>query len=405
MGSSLSGTAGSFLGRKPSLVFALFPYIIGWILVAFPFDLATFFAGRFLMGFGADLRTSIVQVYLGEIAHPSLRGMLASLPMTMMCLGTVISTGIASCLHWKTVALVFVFVPLFNLFLLFFVPESPAWLASKGRIEEAREVLESLHRDDVDEEMKGLQASLKGEGNTGKPKLRELLRWNYMKPVTITAAVTVLRQFTGVYVILFFTVDIFTTVGSSISPNLATIIVSLVQLLFQLTSGFLFDRVGRKKLSIFSSFCMAVSMAVCGGFYYFHAADSQAEVLSSSPMGWLPLACLSTFMLGFFSGISALGSLMISELLPAPVRDQAAGFLLCLNNVSMFLVVETFIYLQRLLALHGTFWLYSTASLVLGCFCIFYLPETKGVSLHEIQRIMTETRLASETDETENENA
>ena len=143
LGAMLGGFLMEAFGRLRTLQLGAVPCVIGWILIALAQDVPTILVGRLLAGMATALATSPAIVYITEVARPELRGSLISCGPTLASFGMVLSYLKGAFLSWRLVAwlsIAYGVVPI--LLVQFFIPESPVWLVSKGRFDEARDALQ-----------------------------------------------------------------------------------------------------------------------------------------------------------------------------------------------------------------------------------------------------------------------
>lgn len=143
LGALLGGFLMETVGRLRTLQFGSIPFIAGWILIALSTNIPMILVGRLLSGLATALATSPAIVYITEVARPELRGSMISFGPTLASFGMVLSYLKGAYIHWRLVAwlgIIYAVVPIILVQL--FVPESPVWLVSKGRLEDAKKSLE-----------------------------------------------------------------------------------------------------------------------------------------------------------------------------------------------------------------------------------------------------------------------
>lgn len=143
LGAVLGGFLMETVGRLRTLQFGAIPCVAGWILIALSTNIPMLLAGRLLAGLATALATSPAIVYITEVARPELRGSMISFGPTLASFGMVLSYLKGAYIHWRVVAwlsIVYAVVPI--ILVEIFVPESPVWLVSKGRLQEAKKALD-----------------------------------------------------------------------------------------------------------------------------------------------------------------------------------------------------------------------------------------------------------------------
>lgn len=199
-----------------------------------------------------------------------------------MSLGILISYILGKFFPWTVLAWFSCSIGGIMFIAVVFLPESPVWLKTKGRIEDARKSAKWLHLSGftLEEQEQNLEEmkSLTEDGlNVSKPfSKRVLLSRPVMMPLGIGLSLLAIQQLSGIDAIIFFTVEIFRAAGSSLDEHIATIIVGVVQVACNFLSLFVVDRAGRKPLLISSGIVMSVSMASMGAAFYLNGIGNKS---------------------------------------------------------------------------------------------------------------------------------
>jgi facilitated trehalose transporter len=291
--------------------------------------------------------------------------------------------------------------------LLFFVmiplPESPVWLLSKGHISDAHTSLKWLHHqrrtpnDSIPVELQLISVCANTSQTTqttvsSSNKLssgfsrKELFRRPVLVPFALTFTLLIFQQVSGVDVIIFNTVSIFHSAGSKLDDHLSTIIVGFVQLVFNFLLLFIVDRAGRKPLLIASGALMCVALTALGT--HFHLQKNGMD----QSLGLLPVISLIVFMAAFSIGYGVIPFLLMGELIPEKQRSFLSSVAGSMNLGTLFVVLKTYHDLKNSIGEDGTFWLYSSVCLCSCFFVYFFVPETKGKSLTEIEELFELTQ-------------
>ncbi|CAH1388815.1 unnamed protein product [Nezara viridula] len=397
-GSLAAGPLMQNLGRKGALLIAAPLFALAWAAVAFSPTTAYLVTARAACGFCVGLILPSAQVYVSECSHPRIRGRLGTLPAIFMAAGILVAYLLGYFFTWYRLALVSAAFPTALLLLLIPLPESPAWLRSRGKNKAADAAMDWLHLQPtapqielftVTEVPKPPALPTPKENNIkhSKTKLRgpyspsELFKKSVLVPFGIVLAILVFQQISGIDTIIFYTVSIFQASGSDIGEYEATIVVGVVQLLATIFSIFIIDRFGRKPLLMWSGVIMVVSMIALGYYFYLH------ERGRAFGLGSLPLISQMLFIAGFSVGFSNVPFILMGELLPSAQRSLLSSVSGAANLGSMFVVIKTYPDTVTVIGSEGAFWMYAGCSFV-GCiFVYFLLPETKGKTLEEIEAI------------------
>ncbi|CAG0922252.1 unnamed protein product [Notodromas monacha] len=371
-------------GPKSILTIILLPTIASWLMVALGNTCTLFFISRTILGICGGIAMPIGQTYLAEISSPKTRGFISSTSiLAAMTFGLLES--IAACLvSWRALAWTNAALVMLHLPFAFFSPESPVWLLKNDADEAAKRGLQFIRRTKhVDAELKDIKSHISDTEEQAAGNSSDLLHWTYLKPVLLLLVFMALRQFSGAFVVISYTVIIFESVGHGIlDPKVSTVILYSVQLLLNLMSNGLTDTIGRKKLIIASSLIMTASHISFGTFYYLNELDFS----KMRPYNWVPLISLIGFFVGFSIGFASIPFVFMTELLPLRIRSCGSSLISFWNNILSFIVVQFYHRMKTEMTDAGLFWFYGSVCLFAALFCALCLPETKGICLRQLER-------------------
>ncbi|CAG7831251.1 unnamed protein product [Allacma fusca] len=382
----LAGFMVDFFGRKWTMIILAPPFIAGWFIIAFAPSAAVILVGRFITGLCGGSFCLIVPVYVSEIAEDRLRGLLSNTLALFIVLGILFSYCVGAGLSWSNLSIVCAVVPIIFGVGMFFQPESPRYLLSKGRDKEAREALKRLRGadslDQIDPEIKIIQTSI-DDSNSQSASFQDLLAGPILKPTGISLMLMFLQQFGGINAVLFYCVAIFRDAGTGIAEDTSAIMVAVVQVIFAFLSTILVERAGRKLLLMISELGMAVCLLVLGVYFYIKENDPE----KASSLGWLPLTSLLLYMVAYNLGSGPLPWTMMGELLPPHVKGMLSSIATAFCWGLAFLITKFFTQMLNGLTPAGCYWMFSGWCFFGFVFCLLVVPETKGKSLDEIQRL------------------
>ncbi len=192
------------------------------------------------------------------------------------------------------------------------------------------------------------------------------------------------QQFSGINAVIFFTNDIFEMAGSTLNPDVCSIIVGVVQVLMTFVAAALVERAGRKVLLIQSSAVMGLCLVVLG--IYFNIKDAGKDV---SSFGLVPLVSLVLFIVSFSLGYGPIPWMMMGELLAPEVKGIASTIVVLFNWTAVFIVTKTFPILLVSLGKDITFWIFGVVMVVGTVYGLKVLFETKGKSNAQIQLMLS----------------
>ncbi|KAF8016721.1 hypothetical protein BT93_H2062 [Corymbia citriodora subsp. variegata] len=382
IGSISCGSLVDRLGCRRTFQIDTVPLILGAIISAQANSSDEILLGRFLVGLGIGVNTVLVPIYISEVAPMKYRGSLGTICQIGTCLGIIASLylGIPSedDPHWWRTILYIASVPGFIITLgMQFAVDSPRWLCKVGKVGEAREVISNLWgASEVDKAIEEFQSVIKSDGNEIDSKWLELLQEPHLRVACIGGALFVLQQFAGINGVLYFSSLTFQDVGIT-NGALASFLVGLTNFAGALCALYLMDKQGRKRLLVGSYIGMAVAM-----FLVVYAVSFPLdEDLSHS------LSILGTLMyiFTFASGAGPVTGIIIPELSSSRMRGKIMGFSFSVHWVCNFLVGLFFLALTETCGVRSVYGGFSAVSLLSAIFAYYFIVETKGRSLEEIE--------------------
>lgn len=276
-------------------------------------------------------------------------------------------------------------VPIVFLLVFFNAPESPVFLLSKGRRNDAIASLKRLRGSgyDVNHEINELQKEMeKSSGN--EPSFGELFsRKAVVNGLIISLGLMFIQQLSGVNAVIFYANDIFKAAGSTLSPAISAIIIGAIQVVCTYASSLLIDKAGRKILLLVSAGVMAICQALLGIYFYYK--DSGADVSSWS---MVPLLSVALFIVIFSFGFGPIPWMMTGEVFATDVKGVATSIAVGLNWSMAFVVTKAFDPLKMAIGSGATFGIFSVICALGVVFVHLRVIETKGRSLDDIQQIL-----------------
>ncbi|XP_013176543.1 PREDICTED: facilitated trehalose transporter Tret1-like isoform X2 [Papilio xuthus] len=385
-GGILGGPLIEGFGRKLTIIGTAIPFFLGWMLIANANGIAMVLAGRAFCGLSVGVGSLAFPVYLGETIQPEVRGSLGLLPTALGNTGILLAFFAGIKLDWRHLAFLggALAIPFFLLMLI--TPETPRWYFTKNRVEDARKALQWLRGKNVnvEKEMRELTRSQAEADLVRGNQFKQLFAVKYIPAVLISLGLMFFQQLSGINAVIFYASTIFESAGSNIDPQLSSVIIGVVNFISTFIATVLIDRLGRKILLYISSVSMILTLVALGSYYYLQNVGVDVK-----PYGWLPLACLIIYVLGFSIGFGPIPWLMLGEILPSKIRGNAASLATGFNWTCAFIVTKTFPNIIEAIYMHGTVWLFSVICLIGLFFVIFFVPETRGKSLEEIEKKLT----------------
>lgn len=382
IGALLGGMMVDAVGRRLLLQSIVIPNLIGWLVIALSDTYIYLCIGRFITGFTIGMST-VSYIYVAEITTPEKRGVLSALGPGLVSTGIFIIYSLGAFVHWRKVAGICAGVSLLTPLLMYFAPESPLWLASKGHMKEAYHAMFWLRQNNntaQQELMEFTKDRNTSENMTFKQKLGLFKRRNVLKPFVLLIVFFIFQEMSGIYVILYYAVDFFKSVGTSINEFTASIIVGGVRVFMGAVGACLINSFKRKTLAAVSGLLLGITMlgaAVC-------------DSLNGPPL--IKLGCVLLHVSFSMVGFLQLPWIMSGELYPQDIRGVMSGATSCCAYVLIFFNIKTYPQLEKLLSSNGTLYLFGICAMFGAAYCLFFLPETKGKSLAEIMKQFDEEK-------------
>jgi SP family arabinose:H+ symporter-like MFS transporter len=378
VGSLTAGIPGDAIGRRDSLRFMAVLYVISAIGCAFAWNWSALVAFRFIGGLGIGGSSVLGPMYIAEIAPAKWRGRLVGFFQFNVVFGILlaylsnysIGTMQLGAAEWRWKLGVSALPAVFFLLMLFGIPRSPRWLAKKGRIEEARDVLRLIGEKDYASELQEIVASLDAEHHQHD----SLFSNRYRLPIFLAVTIGMFNQLSGINAILYYLNQIFADAGfNKVSADLQSVAIGATNLIFTMIAMTLIDRVGRKKLLLTGAVGTASCLAGVAAIFLTH---QHKEYLV-----WL----LVTYIAFFAFSQGAVIWVYIGEVFPNRVRAQGQS----LGSFShWFMAGVISLGFPPLAAKSGgyPFLFFSVMTIVQFLVVLFVYPETKGVSLEAMQK-------------------
>jgi SP family arabinose:H+ symporter-like MFS transporter len=393
-----SGPLSDRLGRRPMLRIAAVLFAVSAIASALAPNYLTLVLARMLGGFGVGAALIVAPMYIAEMAPPASRGRFVSFNQLNIVVGIsvaffsnylILTLGESGAAwsealrlgewNWRWMLGIEALPAVAYLLALSFVPESPRWLAMRGRDAEATEVLDRVAGADAATVLRDVKESIVAEARLGKSSWRALLHPSLRLVITIGIVIGILQQITGINAVFFYAPMIFEKSG--IGTNAAFMqaaLVGLVNLAFTIVAMAVIDRFGRRPLLGLGLAGIAVCMLLLA--WGFSAGDG------TNPR--LILFAILGFVASFAISLGPVMWVLFSELFPNRVRAVAISFVGVVNSATAFLVTLLFPSQLQALGSSTTFLIYGVFAVAGLAFVMRVLPETKGRSLEELETLL-----------------
>lgn len=378
LGAMFGGIPGDRYGRRPSLQITAALYFLSALGCAFVYNWPSFLFVRFIGGLGIGASSVLGPMYIAEIAPPAKRGRLVGIFQFNIVFGILVaylSNYLIGTLgfgdaewRWK-LGVSGIPAALFGL-MLFGIPESPRWLARRGRMKEAEDVLRATGDPNAHVDLAEIAATV----DEGAGRSEPLFIRRYRFPIFLAISIGMFNQLSGINAILYYLNDIFAKAGfSKASGDLQAVAVGATNLIFTIIAMSVIDRIGRKKLLLIGSIGTAVAQAGVAAIF-----------LTGSHQGLL-VWCLVAFIAFFAFSQGAVIWVYLSEVFPNKVRAKGQSLGSFTHWIMNAIISGVFPVLAAKSG--GIPFLFFSAMMVLQFVVVLSTyPETKGYSLEQMQK-------------------
>lgn len=380
-GSLSSGRLTDRFGRRRLMLIISGLFIVGTIIASLASNVYLILLGRIFIGFAIGIGSYTAPLYIAEVSPFELRGGLVSLNQLAITIGILCSflinyafTNIDGSWRWMFgIGL----VPAVLLSIgMIFLPESPRWLVRQNKMGMAIDTLRQLRNSsNVTEEINDIKKSF----NVEHVSFREIFS-PWIRPVLFLGAMLgFIQQVTGINTIIYYAPTIFQLAGfpDASSSILATVGIGIVNVLATIFAIFYLDKLGRRPLLLTGLVGMCACLLGLSFSFYWGAQMGMLR--------WFALGCTFFYIICFAFSLGAILWLVVSEIFPLEVRATAMGVAVFSCWFWNFVVSSTFLTLLNALGPSETFLLYAVMCVFSIVFCYYKTPETRGVTLEQIE--------------------
>lgn len=392
IGALLSGPLLDAIGRRGCLQLSSIPLCIGWLIIGLSKNVTSILVGRVICGISVGFMAVPAQVLVGETAYPALRGFLVIGSFAAYCAGILLVYAFGASFSWDFVAFCAIVFPLAAFIALCLIPESPAWLIRRKKMDEAKKALLWLRGGDMEQmlaEIEILDSSMKADlakksANTSfKEKVSSAMSTirdpGVLKPLIIINVFNALQLCSGTYIIVFYAVDMIKDMGDgNIDSYLVAVVTAVIRFIFSLASCVLLLKMGRRVLGIVSALATSLASLILAGYLIARKEGSSVDI-------YVLAVCLLFYVGANTVGLLTLPGLMVGELMPLRARGIGGGCIFFVFNLLLFFMTKCFPWLNSIVGTAGIFTIFGICSLLEGIFIYLALPETKDRTLQEIE--------------------
>ncbi|XP_020577586.1 D-xylose-proton symporter-like 2 [Phalaenopsis equestris] len=394
VGSSLAFAVADYLGRRRELMFSSLAYLVGSLLTSLAPNFPVMVIGRLLYGIGIGLAMHAAPMYIAETAPSQIRGTLISLKEFFIVIGMLFGY-ISSSLYvdivagWRYMYGTSVPVGLIMCFGMWWLPPSPRWLLlcviqGKGNISSVRTTaISCLCRlrgqsidDKASDEIDAILHEISHDGQQRQTTFWEIFRGKCLKALFIGVGLLFFQQVTGQPSVLYYAAKILQSAGFSAASDATrvSVLLGLLKLAATGVAVLVVDRLGRRPLLIGGVSGIAFSLFLLSLYY---------TILKDLPA--VAVVALLLYVGSYQLSFGPIGWLMISEIFPLRIRGRGLSIAVLVNFATNALVTFAFSPLQELVGTGILFAGFLVLALISLVFILFFIPETKGLTLEEIE--------------------
>ena len=395
LGAMIGGIQSQALGRKKSLMASSFCAFVAICSIRFAKSFPILLVGRFLMGYAGGSEMPASSAYTAEVCHPSIRKFTGTFGGVLYTVGYAILYLLGAFFQWRDTLSIIMGWPIVCIIAIFFCPESPSWLMMKGKQNEAFNAMLRLrnNKEDANIAIKNIESNIKAQkshtdsSNANIKSFALLKQPTFCRPfLVLLVLMTFGMQFTGAPPLAFYLVPILQKSSIPISSYVAAASLAVFRVLVVLMSTFLSSIVPRRRLLMVTLFVSATGALLMASNSYLEFYSWFQEIQANYLyLKWTPMVSIFLMYLGFSGGVGIVIQTLVGELLPSNLRSFGIGLVTVFSMGSLFLVLKFTPLVEQQIGLHGMYWMFSATGYGLIAFTFFFIPETFGRSLEDIE--------------------
>ncbi|WP_018972636.1 sugar porter family MFS transporter [Rudaea cellulosilytica] len=380
-GAFLVGRPADWWGRKPVLAGLAFVFVVASLGCAMAWNWYALLAFRWLGGVAVGGASVVSPLYITEIAPPKRRGVLVAISQLNIVLGILLAylsnyfvawaLGADATNDWRWMFGVMAIPSVVFLCTVLALPESPRWLVRQRRMDDAEKALTRFGHEDPGAEVREIAESMHAdiEGHHAS-----LFQRKYLRPLLFAFAIAAFNQLDGINAVIYYTADIFRMAGASKTSALSqSVILGFTNLVLTLVAMAVIDRIGRRALLLAGSVTFVFSHLLAAWVFYSHAH------------GWIVILAMMGVVGSHSYSQGAVVWVYINEILPNAIRASGSA-VVCFSLWVICAAVSWMFPVLVGISAFAPFLFFGAMMVAQFVFVWIALPETKGVSLEELQR-------------------
>ncbi|XP_077226567.1 inositol transporter 1 isoform X2 [Tasmannia lanceolata] len=416
IGAAIGGWANDAYGRKKTTLVADVVFAIGAVITSAAPDPYVLILGRLLIGLGVGIASVTAPVYIAEASPSEIRGALVSTNVLMITGGQFLSYLVNLAFTevpgtWRWMLGVSGLPAVVQFFLMLFLPESPRWLYLKKEKSEAVAVLAKIYEPDrLEEEIDQLSVALEEELHSKSAvRYRDVFKSKEIRLAFLAGAgLQAFQQFTGINTVMYYSPTIVQMAGfhSNRLALLLSMIIAGMNAAGTVVGIYLIDRVGRRRLALTSLLGVIISLCLLSAAFFLQSSGAMADLCEGSVLhrtcksgpAWFAILGLALYIAFFSPGMGPVPWAVNSEIYPQAYRGVCGGMSATVNWISNLIVAQTFLSLAAAIGSAMTFLILAGVAVLAFIFVFIFVPETKGLSFEQLDRLWKERAWGSRRD-------
>ncbi|QGQ18552.1 sugar porter family MFS transporter [Cellulomonas sp. JZ18] len=414
LGAWMGGRLADRWGRTRVMFLGAVLFFVSSVLSGIAFSVWDLIAWRFMAGLGIGIASVIAPAYIAEIAPARIRGRLGSLQQLAIVIGIFAALLSDELLAratpgagadasgelwfgleaWRWMFLVAVVPATVYGILALRIPESPRYLLSRGKRDEARAVLASVlpPDEDADERIREIEHTIRTDEALAAQSSLRGPRFGLLPVVWVGILLSVFQQFVGINVIFYYSNTLWQAVGFDEGDAFTTsTITSITNVLVTFIAIALIDKVGRRPLLLIGSAGMAVTLAIVA-VAFMNSTGSGEDVSLPAPWGMVAVVAANLFVVFFGASWGPLVWVLLGEIFPNHIRAAALGLAAAAQWIANFLITISFPPMLNAFGASIPYLMYAAFAVLSFFFVLTKVPETKGVQLEDMEGLRVERR-------------
>jgi len=391
-------------GRRWSMLIDCIGYIASFLLMALAPNFPVLLLGRWLGSHCAGSNLVSAPIFISETSHPNMRGMTGTMIMVLYTIGFTVNMFLGALVPWRQAVLLTLTTPVLSALILLFMKESPTWLLKQGKEEEALKSLEfyrgqsTTTRIELDRILVNIRILEKeqqalGGGSAWKlfqAKLKRMSDPSFWKPFLIlNLMLNIGLEWCGFPALALYMHTVLEKLNIPFDVYWGAAYISTYRMLVTISLSFLLKKVPRRSMYLGSGCVVILALFMQGTYAYFGSyLPAEWEPVTQ----WTPLVAIILQYTGFGLGYGPIVFIMQGELLPSDMRSFGSGLLGVLDNAFLFASIKSVPSILSSLGTGGAFTMYGCICVVNFFLCSLLLPETKGMSLEDIEDYYRNTK-------------